>query len=155
MRDQRRYPQTPNMSMQSTSSSRQYADSRYRATGSTGRQPVKEHSIPHVSIPSFEVRSDMTTFNIEHQVGEGTYGKVFKATRKSTRAPVALKKLYLKEDDKGEKKNRDGFPITAIREIEILKSLRHPNVITLEGMISFSTGIDFMTRCGYTYVYGL
>jgi hypothetical protein len=54
---------------------------------------------------------------------------------------VALKKLYLKEDDKGKEKNRDGFPITAIREIEILRSLSHPNIVELQAMISFCSCI--------------
>lgn len=34
--------------------------------------------------------------------------QVFKATFKSSGKTVALKKLYLKEDDKGKEKNRDG-----------------------------------------------
>jgi CTD kinase subunit alpha len=81
----------------------------------------------------------MSDYDTVGQVGEGTYGQVFKARRKSTLEFVALKKLYLKEDDKGKEKSRDGFPITAIREIEILRSLRHPNIVELQAMISIST----------------
>jgi serine/threonine protein kinase len=42
-------------------------------------------------------------FTILHQVGEGTYGKVYKASTKAKL--VALKKLFMKEDDKVNKPN--------------------------------------------------
>lgn len=90
------------------------------------------------SMRQFVVIKDISAFDLIHQVGEGTYGKVYKAKKKDGTL-IALKKLFIKEDDKGEKKNREGFPITAIREIEILKSLNHPNIVALQGMISFST----------------
>jgi serine/threonine protein kinase len=43
-------------------------------------------------------------FSILHQVGEGTYGKVYKASTNSRL--VALKKLFLKEDDKVSQTNK-------------------------------------------------
>lgn len=58
------------------------------------------------------------------QVGEGTYGKVYKARNKVTGRMVALKKLRLESE-------REGFPITSIREIKLLQSFDHPNVSTL------------------------
>ncbi|KAJ1344485.1 hypothetical protein BSLG_000009 [Batrachochytrium salamandrivorans] len=88
----------------------------------------------------FPVYESLSEFDIVHQVGEGTYGKVFKAISKRTMQTVALKKIFLKEDDKGKDKNRGGFPITAIREIEILKSLKHKNIVDLQAMVSFSEG---------------
>ena len=65
---------------------------------------------------------------------------------------VALKKVILKEETKDKKeKNRDGvrvpwfsfrqFPITTMRELDILKSMNHPNIIRLEGIVSFSESI--------------
>ena len=66
----------------------------------------------------------------EAQVGEGTYGRVWRA--RCVRGPhagamVALKKLSLDE----EKLREAGFPITAIREIEILSQMQHENVVRL------------------------
>ena len=84
----------------------------------------------------FKVYKNADNFNIGDQVGEGTYGQVFKAKESQSNIHVALKKLYISEDDKGKEKNRDGFPITAIREIEILRSLKHPNIVELKAMIS-------------------
>lgn len=61
----------------------------------------------------------------ESVVGSGTYGKVFKAIHVYTRNMVALKKIRME----GEK---DGFPVTAVREIKLLQSLRHENVVSLQ-----------------------
>uniref|UniRef100_A0A5F8GNY0 Protein kinase domain-containing protein n=1 Tax=Monodelphis domestica TaxID=13616 RepID=A0A5F8GNY0_MONDO len=61
-------------------------------------------------------------FDILGIIGWGTYGQVYKAQDKDTGELVALKKFLL--DDKEE-----GFPITAIREIKILRQLNHQNVI--------------------------
>ena len=56
------------------------------------------------------------------KLGEGTYGVVYKAQDKATGELVALKKIRLEKED-------DGVPSTAIREISLLKSLKHPNVV--------------------------
>ncbi|PGH35736.1 CMGC/CDK/CRK7 protein kinase [[Emmonsia] crescens] len=61
----------------------------------------------------------------ESVIGAGTYGKVFKAIHVYTKNMVALKKIRME----GEK---DGFPITAVREIRLLQHLRHDNVVCLQ-----------------------
>lgn len=61
----------------------------------------------------------------ESVVGSGTYGKVFKAIHVYTRSLAALKKIRMD----GEK---DGFPVTAVREIKLLQSLKHENVVSLQ-----------------------
>ncbi|XP_013717949.1 cyclin-dependent kinase B1-1 isoform X2 [Brassica napus] len=50
------------------------------------------------------------------KVGEGTYGKVYKAVEKSTGKLVALKKTRLEIDE-------EGIPPTALREISLLQML--------------------------------
>jgi cyclin-dependent kinase 12/13 len=57
-------------------------------------------------------------------VGEGTYGTVYKAERKETGETVALKKVNMANE-------KDGFPITAIREIQILTRMVHPCTVKL------------------------
>ena len=57
------------------------------------------------------------------QVGEGTYGVVYKADDKVTGDVVALKRVRF--DAEGD----EGVPSTALREIAILKEMRHPNVV--------------------------
>ncbi|AEO62858.1 uncharacterized protein THITE_2107586 [Thermothielavioides terrestris NRRL 8126] len=61
----------------------------------------------------------------ESVVGSGTYGKVFKGLNVYTKKLVALKKIRME----GEK---DGFPVTAVREIKLLRSLSHKNVVQLQ-----------------------
>nr|CAD1825377.1 unnamed protein product [Ananas comosus var. bracteatus] len=50
------------------------------------------------------------------KVGEGTYGKVYKAKEKATGRIVALKKTRLPEDD-------EGVPPTTLREVSLLRML--------------------------------
>ncbi|KAI0405203.1 kinase-like domain-containing protein [Xylaria palmicola] len=60
----------------------------------------------------------------ESVVGSGTYGKVFKAKHVYTKRQVALKRIRMEGE-------RDGFPVTAMREVKLLQSLRHSNVVEL------------------------
>eukprot|EP00747_Dinoflagellata_sp_TGD_P140701 gnl/TRDRNA2_/TRDRNA2_176036_c2_seq10.p1 gnl/TRDRNA2_/TRDRNA2_176036_c2~~gnl/TRDRNA2_/TRDRNA2_176036_c2_seq10.p1 ORF type:complete len:127 (-),score=4.17 gnl/TRDRNA2_/TRDRNA2_176036_c2_seq10:29-409(-) len=52
----------------------------------------------------------------ERKIGEGTYGKVYKARDRLTRKRVALKKIPIEIDD-------DGIPSTALREVSLLKTI--------------------------------
>lgn len=61
----------------------------------------------------------------ESVVGSGTYGKVFKGLNVYTKGMVALKKIRMEGE-------RDGFPVTAVREIKLLQSLRHVNIVNLQ-----------------------
>ncbi|KAF9340400.1 Cyclin-dependent kinase 3 [Linnemannia elongata] len=56
------------------------------------------------------------------KIGEGTYGVVYKAT--PTGRVVAMKKIRLENED-------EGVPSTAIREISLLKELKHNHVVQL------------------------
>jgi len=62
------------------------------------------------------------------KVGEGTYGVVYKCRNKESQELVALKKIRLENED-------EGIPSTAIREISILKQMRHPNIVNLVDLI--------------------
>lgn len=58
-------------------------------------------------------------------MGSGTYGKVFKGQNVYTKKLVALKRIRMEGE-------RDGFPVTAVREIKLLSSLSHKNVVKLQ-----------------------
>jgi serine/threonine protein kinase len=62
------------------------------------------------------------------KLGEGTYGVVYKCRNIETQEIVALKKIRLENED-------EGIPSTAIREISILKQMRHPNIVNLLDLI--------------------
>ncbi|KAF4039228.1 Protein kinase domain [Phytophthora infestans] len=57
-------------------------------------------------------------------IGEGTYGVVLKCRHKATGQIVAIKKFKESDDDEQVKK-------TALREIKILKQLKHENIVSL------------------------
>jgi len=62
------------------------------------------------------------------RLGEGTYGVVIKAKNRETQEIVALKRIRLDPDN-------EGVPCTALREISLLKELRHPNIVRLYDVI--------------------
>eukprot|EP00850_Spirogloea_muscicola_P014279 SM000101S09277 [mRNA] locus=s101:318117:321397:+ [translate_table: standard] len=78
--------------------------------------------------PSWGSRS-VDHFEKLEQIGEGTYGQVYMAKEKATGDIVALKKVRMDNE-------KEGFPITAIREIKILKKLKHENVIDLKEIVT-------------------
>jgi len=72
---------------------------------------------------------EQTQYEKTSKIGEGTYGVVFKGHNKATGQSIALKKIYLSESD-------DGVPATALREIALLKELKHQNVVELLDIIN-------------------
>ncbi|KAK4229878.1 kinase-like domain-containing protein [Podospora fimiseda] len=71
--------------------------------------------------------SKIAEYEVLGKLGEGTFGEVHRARSRRTGALVALKKIIMHNE-------KDGFPITALREIKILKMLSHPNILRLEDM---------------------
>ncbi|GHJ88217.1 hypothetical protein NliqN6_4619 [Naganishia liquefaciens] len=60
--------------------------------------------------------------NLE-KLGEGTYATVHKGRNRQTQEIVALKEIHLDPEE--------GTPSTAIREISLMKELKHPNIVRL------------------------
>ncbi|CAO2829427.1 unnamed protein product [Amaranthus hypochondriacus] len=63
-----------------------------------------------------------------NKIDEGTYGVVYRARDKKTNDIVALKKVKME-------KEREGFPLTALREINILLSLHHPSIVDVKEVV--------------------
>ncbi|XP_065909176.1 cyclin-dependent kinase 5 homolog [Dysidea avara] len=61
------------------------------------------------------------------KLGEGTYATVYKGKSSITGAYVALKEIRLEHEE--------GAPCTAIREVSLLKDLKHVNIVTLHDII--------------------
>ncbi|XP_064607239.1 cyclin-dependent kinase 17-like [Liolophura sinensis] len=61
------------------------------------------------------------------KLGEGTYATVFKGKSRLTDNLVALKEIRLEHEE--------GAPCTAIREVSLLRDLKHTNIVTLHDII--------------------
>ncbi|KAI9175865.1 Cyclin-dependent kinase catalytic subunit [Blastocladiella emersonii ATCC 22665] len=67
-----------------------------------------------------------------NKLGEGTYGVVYRAREKATGRIVAIKKIKLEQEE-------NGMPSTSLREITVLKELRHPNIVRLHSILMHDT----------------
>uniref|UniRef100_A0A1J3EZU5 cyclin-dependent kinase n=1 Tax=Noccaea caerulescens TaxID=107243 RepID=A0A1J3EZU5_NOCCA len=63
-----------------------------------------------------------------NKIDEGTYGVVYRAKDKKTGEIVALKKVKME-------KEREGFPLTSLREINILLSFHHPSIVDVKEVV--------------------
>ena len=70
-----------------------------------------------------------------NRIGGGTYGDVFRARCKLTNHVVALKRVTMND----RLAQRRGFPITALREANVLLDLAHPNIIRVHEMVMGSS----------------
>ena len=67
---------------------------------------------------------------------------MYKAREISSGEIVALKKVRLDNE-------REGFPISAVREIKILRQLRHPSIVDLKEIVTDkSKATDFLADKG-------
>lgn len=98
--------------------------------------PINSYSSLTKSEKTLPQRSSNDRYTLQEKVGSGTYGVVYKAFDTKNNEvrdrsehvdsicfqTVAIKKINLEKED-------DGIPCTALREIALLRSLKHPNVI--------------------------
>ncbi|KAI0938437.1 hypothetical protein AcV5_000119 [Taiwanofungus camphoratus] len=66
-------------------------------------------------------------YDLLTKLGEGTFGEVHKAVHREKGHAVALKRILMHNE-------KEGMPVTALREIKILKALRHPCIIDILDM---------------------
>jgi cyclin-dependent kinase 12/13 len=69
------------------------------------------------------------------EIGVGQYGEVYLARERAGGALVALKKIRMENE-------KEGFPITACREIKILAGLEHGNVVSLIEVVAAAAQPD-------------
>lgn len=81
----------------------------------------------------------------------GTYGVVYKGRHKTTGQVVAMKKIRLESEE-------EGVPSTAIREISLLKELRHPNIVRYSIISEFKpffhvtiSNVNFNVEINFVY----
>ena len=67
-----------------------------------------------------------------NKISEGTYGIVYRAKDKKTGEIVALKKVKILDRRDAEEY---GFPLTSLREINILASFHHPSIVKVKEVV--------------------
>ena len=67
--------------------------------------------------------ADLSAWRRLNTINEGSYGVVYRAQHTSTQEIVAIKEVKLSVSA------NDGFPVTALRELNALLSLRHENIV--------------------------
>ncbi|XP_033928745.1 cyclin-dependent kinase 10 isoform X1 [Melopsittacus undulatus] len=63
-----------------------------------------------------------------NRIGEGTYGIVYRARDTLTNEIVALKKVRMDSE-------KDGMPVSSLREITLLLQFRHTNIVELKEVV--------------------
>ncbi|KAJ8747965.1 hypothetical protein K2173_007852 [Erythroxylum novogranatense] len=88
----------------------------------------------HRSVNMLECCRSVFEYERLNEINEGTYGKVYRARDKKTGEIVALKKVKMAL---GRDRNLEeyGFPLTALREINILLSFRHPSIVNVKEVV--------------------
>ena len=83
---------------------------------------------------------NIAQYEVEHKIGEGTYGVVYRAIDITYPVPdplpavrtddgvVALKRMRMSAHD-------EGVPVTTLREVSLLKDLVHDNIVRLREVI--------------------
>jgi len=67
-------------------------------------------------------------YEMLNPIEEGSYGMVFRGRDTETGDIVALKKLKLERE-------KNGFPVTSLREISTLMAARHPNIVNIREVV--------------------
>ncbi|XP_063699629.1 cyclin-dependent kinase 11B [Culicoides brevitarsis] len=78
--------------------------------------------------PAIQGCRSVEEFQCLNRIEEGTYGVVYRAKDKRTDEVVALKRLKME-------KEKEGFPITSLREINTLLKGQHPNIVTVREIV--------------------
>ncbi|CAG5126538.1 unnamed protein product, partial [Candidula unifasciata] len=86
-----------------------------------------EDSLP-LYLPAIQGCRSVEEFNCLNRIEEGTYGVVYRALDKKTNEIVALKRLKME-------KEKEGFPITSLREINTLLKAQHENIVTVREIV--------------------
>lgn len=78
--------------------------------------------------PALQGCRSVEEFQCLNRIEEGTYGVVYRAKDKRTNEIVALKRLKME-------KEKEGFPITSLREINTLLKGQHSNIVTVREIV--------------------
>ncbi|CAL8277169.1 unnamed protein product [Arctogadus glacialis] len=90
--------------------------------------PVEQKKELPKYLPALQGCRSVEEFQCLNRIEEGTYGVVYRAKDKKTDEIVALKRLKME-------KEKEGFPITSLREINTILKAQHPNIVTVREIV--------------------
>ncbi|XP_068087260.1 cyclin-dependent kinase 11B isoform X8 [Hyperolius riggenbachi] len=79
-------------------------------------------------LPALQGCRSVEEFQCLNRIEEGTYGVVYRAKDKKTDEIVALKRLKME-------KEKEGFPITSLREINTILKAQHENIVRVREIV--------------------
>ena len=94
------------------------------------KEKTKEPGFPLHNPLLSGCRSVYDSYERLDRISEGAYGVVWKAKDLATKEIVALKQIKFDAD-----MTKEGFPLSALREISVLLSLNHDCVVTVREMV--------------------
>lgn len=86
--------------------------------------PASLKPVPFPSKDVFGTCRSVEEFTKHNRIGEGTYGVVYRAEDNKSKEIVALKRIRMEREE-------EGLPVCSIREIGLLLSLSHKNIVDL------------------------
>ncbi|KAA8542155.1 hypothetical protein F0562_023307 [Nyssa sinensis] len=100
---------------------------------------IQELAVPkHRSINMLQGCRSVFEYEMLNKINEGTYGVVYRARDKKTGDVAALKKVKIGVERNG------GFPMSSLREINILLSIHHPSIIDVKEVVMGDLDSVFM-----------
>ncbi|EGG07064.1 uncharacterized protein MELLADRAFT_35629 [Melampsora larici-populina 98AG31] len=94
--------------------------------GASGR-PTRSLQLRH-SHPTIQGCRSVYCYERLNHIEEGSYGVVFRARDKESNEIVALKKIKMDQE-------KNGFPITSLREIHTLMMVQHQNIVNVREIV--------------------
>lgn len=110
------------------------------------RQKVTPELMRYTERFEFPYITDVTNYEKLAKIGQGTFGEVFKARCKRTGRIVALKKILMENE-------KEGFPITALREVKMLQKLKHKHITELIEICSSRASVHNRERSTFYLVF--
>lgn len=129
----------PNVSQQNTKSQSDVSDSLLKDSSFLPYEPqsnvfpIEPTPKELDSCPSSPEKPTLL-YKLMSQIGEGAYGKVYKALNLKNQRFVALKCLILEQE-------QEGLPYTALREIKLLQNLKSKYIVQLSEVLTVEKSI--------------